>query len=256
MGFLNRRARLADIQEVYPLLPDSRKLLFFAPHTSGHYALMPLLSKLSERLSERGKITETHSVEDMRAEVASLSLKLMRLKVPKAERPLLDSLLRMKDAEVRIGILCRMLDSQPDALLAEMHALDQDYGLTDRFGRASGHYRLPGTRILYPIDFMAEYISAIDRGLEALGHQGSEALAKAKALIAAGGIGDGMARMLDFVGKNAFRAILFRIPAAASDPGLEIEPATVFEMEFGFRLSKYHTLSDGEIEGLASALGG
>ncbi|HSB47038.1 MAG TPA: hypothetical protein VLD37_03425 [Candidatus Bilamarchaeum sp.] len=251
MGLVRHAPRFGQIREVFPLLPASDKVVFFAPHTSEHPALMPLISEISETLAGRGRKAETHSVENMREAVSSISFRLRRLKLSKAEIPMLDSLLRMKDACIRLDILFRIMQDEPGAVVAEMHALRGDYGPGDRFGEGERFFRIPGTRILYLKDYLEEYAAAITKGREALSVRGSEGYARA-AEIAGAGSSEAEARLrLARLGENIRRAILLKIPALPGGPGPAEGCVTRFEMDYGV-LSGHHTLSGWEAGELAS----
>ncbi len=143
------RPRLRDVEECQPELQKSGKVLFFAPHTSERMATLPLISRLSKGLGEAGLECQTHSIDDMNAQVLSVSAHLSSERFSRRERKALDGMFRLKDAMTRLSIACRMLIANPDALLLEMHALDRDYRESDRFEGSGYFYRIPGARVLY-----------------------------------------------------------------------------------------------------------
>ncbi len=257
MGLFGERSpRLSDVLEAQLGLPKSRKMVFFAPHTSERMATIPMISDLTESLRKGGVECRTHSIEDMRDHVISLSVQLSRLKLPKAERGMLERLLRLKDASLRLGLLCRILEANQDARLLEIHALDRDYQLADKFPDADSFYRLHGCRILFLRDFLGEYTRPFGSGMRLLETLESGKLATAAGIIgldkskireqAAGGLG--------YLGRNAMRAALIKIPAPCPDRFDDIEGLTRFEKAHGLSMSNSHTLDEDEIAFLARSL--
>jgi hypothetical protein len=259
MGWFSERApRLGEVQEAQLMLIKRRKAVFFAPHSSERLATIPLISGLSKRLERSGVGCQTHSIEDMRENVISLSVQLARLKLPKAERANLERLLRLKDAKVRLDLLCRIMKANPDAMLLEVHSLDKDYQLADRFESAKSFYRLPGSRVLVLRDFFGEYVRPVSGGIRLLETMGTDGMRKAARIIgldAAAGRERAMGQ-LTYLGQNIERAALIEIPAPCTgvpEPG-EIRSLTRFEIAYGISMSGSHTLADGELDLLASAL--
>jgi len=257
MGLFGERIpRLSDVPEAQFGLPKSRKIVFFAPHTSERMATFPLISDLTDALRKGGVECRTHSIEDMRERVLSLSVQLSRLKLPKAERNVLERLLRLKDASLRLGLLCGILEANPDARLLEIHALERDYQLADKFPDADSFYRLHGCRILFLRDFLGEYTKPFGSGMRLL-----EALESGKLAKAAGIIGlDKSAirhlaeRGLGYLSQNARRTALVEIPAPCSGPQEDVDDLTLFEVAYGLSMSGHHTLGDDDIAFLARSL--
>ena len=248
--------RLSDVLEAQLGLPKSRKMVFFAPHTSERMATFPLISDLSEALRKGGVECWTHSIEDMKERVISLSVHLSRLKLPKAERGALERLLRLKDASLRLGLLCGILEANPDARLLEIHALGRDYQLADRFPDADSFYRLHGCRILFLRDFLGEYTKPFGSGMRLLETLESGKLVKAAGII---GLDKSLIRRLaekglGYLSQNARRTALIEIPAPCSGPTEDVDNLTRFERSYGLSMSRRHTLDEGEIAFLAGSL--
>lgn len=257
MGWFGERApRLGDVRESQPQLAKSRKAVFFAPHTSERMATLPLISKVSERLERCGVSCTTHSVEDMREHVISLSVRLSRLRLGKDEMPVLERLLRLKDASIRLGIVCRILEANPDAMFIEVHSLDRDYRTADRFPYADYFTRLPGTRILFLRDFPGEYFRPMATGARLIGSIRNGSLREAIGFIGLeqGYIERQSIAQLGYLSKNAHRSSLVEIPAPSSMAKEDEGRLTPFERCYGLALSSMHTITDGEIDALAKTL--
>ncbi|MEW6722429.1 MAG: hypothetical protein AB1324_04150 [Candidatus Micrarchaeota archaeon] len=255
MGLFGRKERLRDVPEVQPLLKKAGKVAFFAPHTSEHPAVMPLISELSAALRGGGRECETHSIEDMRAAVASISLRISRLRLRREELEGVERVLRMKDAIVRLGIAIGVLAADEKSLLVEVHALPGDFALGDRFGMGAYFYRVPGTRILYSRDYAGEYAVPIRLGMEALSRIGSGRFVKAACIAGAdlGEAADALALIPDLE-HRASRALLIEVPAPFREPDDWVPSETEFGKCYGANLSGFHTLAHWEMERLLETI--
>lgn len=257
MGWFTERApRLCDVRESQPQLAKSRNVVFFAPHTSERMATLPLISEASMRLEKCGVSCATHAVEDMREQVISLSVKLSRLKLGKDAMPTVERLLRLKDASIRLNIACRILEANPGASFIEVHSLDRDYQLDDRFPHAEHFFRLPGTRVLFLRDFPGEYFRPLGTGARLVGGIRGGGLMEAARIIGidSGSIQRQASAQLGYLGDNAGRAALIEIPAPCACSKEDEGRLTRFERSYGMNLSGSHTLMEQELDSLAAAL--
>ena len=255
MGFWTRKPRFREVPTVAPELPRPKKVIFFAPHTGEHPAVMPLVSVLSEKLSRRGIEAETHSVNDMGERVREISGRLRKMPFRDRDKEMIDALFRLQDAHIRLQILGRLLAENPEANIIEMHALDRDYQEKSVFTMKEWFYRIPGTRVLHLGDLKGEYRIAIDDGLET-----ADKLCVAGALPLFSldvpkirGMAPGLLRTLE---ENLHRTIMIEIPAPAHCNCEGVPALTVFERNYGYSFSEPHTLGDVDVYGILHAITG
>lgn len=250
----SRKTRFRDMPAMPPEAPRSKSIAFFAPHTSEHPAVMPLISELGERLGSAGSSTETHSVDNMRDSVLSLSAKLNPFRFSKKGKRALESFFRMKDAVFRLQVLEGILKEDPGKIVVEMHALPKDYKMDEQFPWADYYYRIPRTRILFPRDLRAEYEVPIREGMSQLGNDAEESVSFAKRLLGLEQMDRREAEaILACLETVLERTLLIEIPAA-SKPGMDMLVHTEFEMNYGIRRSEAHSLRTSEIQELLSLL--
>lgn len=248
----DKAPRFRDMEKGGPRIKGKR-MLFFAPHTSESAATLPLISDLSEMLERKGVSCEAHAVVDMKARLLSMSAKLARIGFTEGELAKLDVMFRLKDAELRLGILTSLLQSEPSAALLEVHALDKDYMREDEFRYCDYFYRLPGTRAIFLKDYLAEYSIPVERGMELMGSKLGKRL-----MLAAGIIGLDVERYrleqsLEFLEQQLHRISLMEIPAP-SDTNDGRTRMTRFERAYGYSSSLKHTLTKKEVATIAEAL--
>jgi hypothetical protein len=256
MGWGSGRRKLRKIEERQPMLQDARKIVFFMPHTSDQPAITPLLSDIREALGKEGVPSETHSVEDMKTTVFSMSLKLSKMRLSKGEREGVERLFRLKDSFARLRIACRILRSEPDALLVEAHALERDYHYGDKLESAAGYCRIPESRILFLRDFLCDYELPIRQGLETMDAGVSGRVRAASEIIGIDELTIGIEAplLIGTLKSNLRRCLLVRIPAPAADNMEGVKAATDFERRYGFGMSLCNTLEECEVKALALAL--
>jgi hypothetical protein len=256
MGWLSHKPILRDVEERVPSLPRMLKTDFFAPHTSEHPATMPLISTVSHALEGKGRHCETHSIEDMRSAVFSESVKLSKIKLADKDKAALEKMFRLKDALSRLRIVCGLLDADPEARIVEVHSLDADYRLDDRFQNADCFYRLPGSRILFLRDYIAEYLVPVRNGMELTDARLGTNLQIARAIIGMDrkGIADDAPRMLENLENNIERLILVEIPAPSYDGFQDMEVATRFQRSYGLSMSMHHALEVRDVQAFADIL--
>jgi len=245
-----------EVQQRMPRLQKSKNFVFFAPHTSEHPAVLPLISELSGRMGKASISSESVVIEDMRESVVSVSSKLSRIRWAGREREALEKLFKLKDALVRLEAVTRMLTTCPQAVLLEVHALDRDYDDMDPFGCAGHFYRFPNTRVLYLRNHTEEYEVPIVLGTEALAGGQGKATRALKDML-----GLDIARVrkeapgkLEMLGQNAGRILLMEIPAPVAALPEDFNAITRFETAYGYGLSLRHTLAQNEIDSVFSAL--
>jgi hypothetical protein len=232
-----RKQRLRDVEERRPTLPKFRKIVFFAPHSSEHPAVLPVIKTLSKRLQDDGFSTETHTIGDMKVQVRSISSQLAGMRLSKMEKSQLDAFFRMNDALRRSELLSDILTNNPEANVLEMHALPEDYQYDDKFPWIPEFFRIPGTRILFLKDLMSEYMVPLEIGIAALKSR-SNRLAHAVSLL---NLNYGNAtEHLKQIRANLTRMLLVEIPASAEHDESKVH--TSFERSYGLGLSMQPTL--------------
>jgi hypothetical protein len=252
--FWQKKPIFKDIPAKRPELPRTRKVAFFAPHTSEHPAVMPLISKLSKRMNVKGIQTATHSVEDMKDAVLSVSAKLMPLKFSKDERAKLEVLFRMKDAVCRLEILSRILSETPDTNIIEVHALPHDYLGNEQFQWVDYFYRVPGTRVLFPRDRIGEYATPLKKGMETLDNGTGKNISLAIGLLdLSSRRRDELEALLQFLEQNISRTLLIEIPAPSTRQ-VEGIMHTSFESNYATRISEANNLRIYEVDDLVEVL--
>ncbi len=254
-GWLRRSPLFRDIEERELRLPKGGRVEFFAPHPRDQLATMPLISELSGALNAIGVETETHSVEDMKSEVLSISLKLRRLGLSKKELGEADALFFLKDAIIRLELVSGLLERNPGCAVVEVQALERDYCGPEPFAEAPLFYRFPGTRVLHLRDYAGGFLADIRKGLEVLesphGRLGKAAGAFG---MTPGALRLELPGLLDSVHEGRGRAAMVCIPADSFTVEQWTENETRFEMKFGEGMSRKHTLCPADIAALASAL--
>ncbi len=256
MGFWKLKTpKFRDVEEKRPALPRPEKVIFFVPHSAEHPAVLPLVASLSEGLGKHGIASATHSIEDMRERVQSLSQKLRCFRFTTAQKQELDALFYLQDAYERLRIVNRLLALHPAANIVEAHALDRDYKQNDRFSMKDWFYRIPGTRALYIKDLKAEYTGAIDEGLalaekscipEALSLFGFDIVEMAGSL-------PGLLKMLE---ENLYRTIMLEIPAPSHCNCDGIPLNTRFERNYAYSFSQPHRLAAEDMAGILDVIRG
>ncbi|MFH1685259.1 MAG: hypothetical protein ABH983_03040 [Candidatus Micrarchaeota archaeon] len=252
--FWQKKPIFKDIPAKSPELPRTKKIAFFAPHTSEHPAVMPLIAKLSKRMNAKGIQTTTHSVEDMRDAVLSVSAKLMPLKFSKDEKATLEVLFRMRDTICRLEILNMILGETQDTNIIEVHALPHDYLGNEEFQWVDYFYRIPGTRVLFPRDRIGEYATPLKKGMEALDNDSEENVDRAIELL--GLIGrerSGLEELLQFLEQNISRTLLIEVPAPSTHQ-VEQKMHTSFESNYTTRISGANNLRTYEMDDLVMAI--
>ena len=251
--FWKRKPRFRDIPAKAPELPKTERIAFFAPHTSEHPAVMPLISKLREKLEPRGIGTETHSVDSMRDDVISISAKLRQYKFSREGKAALESFFRMRDAERRLCILEGILGQEPGKLAVEVHALPMEYFGNEHFPLIGQYYRVPGTRVLFPRELKSEYEKPILLGMAHLESNGEDALSFAKRLLCVNhDDAEAMLGKLDIILK---RTLLIEIPAT-SKQDMETGVNTEFERSYGIGISESSSIAGFEIDELVALFSG
>jgi hypothetical protein len=251
-GWLARGTRLRDIEERELGIRKGASVGFFLPHTRDRNATLPLVSELSEGLRAKGVMAATHSVEDMKAEVLSISARLIRMRLRARDEEAVDSLFLLKDAERRLSVVCGILRSDPTANVLEIQALGRDYGEADRIEDAGSYSRLPGTRVLHPRDYAGGFARAFREGISTL-RQAAGRVAAAAGIIGPPGGEEWLGGMLDMLAENARRCALILIPAPSFDV-MELAGPTGFGRHYGEGMSKEHTLSPRETAAILDAL--
>ena len=247
--------RLCDVQERQPVLGGTGKVVFFAPHSSERMATLPFISEVSAKLHQAGRECGTHSIEDMKDSVIFLSARILRLKLSKKELGGLDALFRMKDAAIRLSLLCSILKGNPGASVLEVHALGRDYSGKDSFPHADCFFRLPGTRVLYRKDVRGEYEAPIGTGLDVLGMMDARLKAAATMLsLDEARMREETAGELRHLCDNLHSTMLLEIPAPRMECDVDINAITIFERDYGFASSRRHTLGSEDIEVLSKTL--
>ncbi len=260
MSFFKKAPRLMDIEERPLGMQKRRGVGFLLPHTRDHLALMPLVSGISKGLRAKGIAAETHSVEDMRGQVISLSVRLSAIKFRKKERGALETLFELRDALVRLMLACSILAVNPGGNLVELQTLGRDYRLGDRFAAASGYFRLPQTRVLHAKAYLATFEEPIGRGIRLLGAAGGdERLSKAARIFSLeeSRVRPEAGEGLGFLSRNLSRAALISIPAPCFDNPYEERERyhfTEFEREYGEGMAAANTLGDEDIKAILAAL--
>lgn len=248
------KPRFRDVQPQELSMPRASKVAFFAPHTSEHGATMPLISRLSERLASHGVESRTYSIDDMRDRLRRISASLSQMRFSKPERMMLETLLRMNDAIIRLGLLSGILQNEKGANVVEVHALDRDYQAEDRFEHKDLYYRLPMSRVLYARDFQREYSVPVREGLLALERISGPMIEAARLLdLDPARIRQQSRDEIGLLGANAGRLALLEVPAPVRGTG-DIGTLTRFERSYCINISMAPTLRDEDIGRLAKAL--
>ncbi len=245
-----------EVVQRTPNLQKSKEFMFFAPHTSEHPAVLPLISELSERMRQSGIKNESGTIDDMRENVIAISAKLSRIWRAGKERDTLERLFKLKDALVRLDVVANMLASRPKAALLEMHALDRDYDDMDRFDWGEHFYRIPDSRALYAKDYFSEYKTQIKQGLEAMVDGRGKAATALKEILELhiNRLVEEVPGKLEILEKNARRTLLMEIPAPATVLLDNPSPMTAFESTYGYKTSLKHTLAEQDIDSVLSAI--
>ncbi len=254
-GWLRKAPRFCDVEERGLCLQKCGRVEFFAPHPRDQLATMPLISGLSEALNGKGVETETHSVEDMKSGVLSISLKLRRLGLSRKELEEADALFLLKDAVIRLELVSGLLGRNPGCAVVEVQALDKDYCGKEQFAEASLFYRIPGTRVLHLRDYAGGFLADIRKGLGVLeAPHGRLGRATGAFGLSSESLRMELPALLDSIHEGRSRAAMVCIPA---DP-FNVEPwtgeETRFEMVFGEGMTRKHTLGPADMAALASAL--
>ncbi len=252
--FWQKKPIFKDIPAKSPELPRTKKVAFFAPHTSEHPAVLPLISKLSGRMERLGIQSTTHSVEDMRDILLSFSAKLMPIRFSKDEKAILEALFRMRDTICRLEILSRILSETPDANVIEVHALPHDYLGYEHFQLVDHFYRIPGTRVLFPRDPVGEYSAPLKKGMDGLDNGSGENISLAVKLLdlkrRTRGELEALLRNLE---ENIGRTLLIEIPAPSFRQSEQIMH-TAFESNYGTRISDANSLRNYEVDDLMAEI--
>jgi len=252
--FWQKKPIFKDIPAKSPELPRAKKVAFFAPHTSEHPAVMPLIAKLSRKMEAVGIGSTTHSVEDMRDAILSVSAKLMPIKFSKDEKAKLEVLFRMRDAICRLEILNRILEQAPDANIIEVHALPHDYGGYEPFQLVDQFYRIPGTRVLFPRNHLDEYALPLQRGIEALENGSGDNIKRAVELLDLRcSVRGETEALLQHLEENIGRTLLIEIPAPSVRQTEKIMH-TSFESNYAIRISEANNLRTYEIDDLLAEI--
>ena len=220
-------------------------------------ATLPFISEVGQELHKGGTGSTTHSVEDMRECVLSLSAQLRRIGIRRRELPLLERLLHLCDASSRLHRITTMLGKHPNAMLVEVHALERDYRLSDRFEWGNHFRRLPSTRVLFLASYLEEYALVLGRGAELIKTLDGARLRQAASAIGldSGDIRAQAASELPFLEANLPRCALIEIPAPCMPPREDTAGMTRFEVSYGLSISAPHTLTPFDIASLAADLG-
>lgn len=244
-----------EVMQRAPSLQKSREFVFFAPHTSEHPSVIPLISTLSERMGKGGIATESMVIEEMRESVIAISSRLSRIWGAGKERDTLEKLFGLKDAVVRVEAVARMLASRPESALVEVQTLDRDYDDMDRFEPGNGFYRIPNTRVLYARDYAGAYETQVAQGIEAAESRGKAATAlKGMLALDIARLKHEVPAKIEMLRQNAGRTMLMEMPAPVGALPDESHPTTSFEATYGYRISLKHTLASHEIDSVFAAL--
>ncbi len=252
--FWRKKPIFKDIPAKSPELPRAKKVAFFAPHTSEHPAVMPLIAKLSDKMKALGIDSTTHSVEDMRDNLLSISAKLMPVRFSKDEKARLEVLFRLRDTICRLEILSMILEQTPDTNIIEVHALPHDYLGYEPFQMVDHFYRVPGTRVLFPRDPVGEYALPLRRGVEELDNGSGENVSMAiKLLDLNDRTREELVALLGHLEENIGRTLLIEIPAPSFSQSDQIMH-TPFESNYAIRISEANNLRQYEIDDLMAEI--
>lgn len=248
--FWQKKPIFKDIPAKSPELPRTKKVAFFAPHTSEHPAVLPLISKLSRKMEALGIQSTTHSVEDMRDTLLSVSAKLMPIRFSKDEKAKLEALFRLRDTICRLEILSKILNETPDANVIEVHALPHDYLGYEEFQWVDYFYRIPGTRVLFPRDPIGEYAAPLKKGIDELDNGSRENISLAiKLLDLKRRTREELEVLLQQLEENIGRTLLIEIPASSFRQNEQIMH-TSFERNYATSISEANSLRSYEVDDL------
>ncbi len=268
-----KKSRFRDVSIRPVSLKKADKVVFFAPHTSEHFATGPLISRLSERLKKEGKEVKKEVIEDMRLRVLRTTCQISEKDVPRDPK-LIEKLFRLEDTWIRLQKLGELIERNPDGVILEVHALDKDYYDKSEFLWVDYFYRLPDTRVLVIRDLMKEYEYPIKEGLKSIDSADERHMAIVGCFseLVLKRVAEEYSKLLGILSDNIERVSMIEIPAPSYSKirrtGIGLIdrmimryfdlPAhlTKFEEAHGISVSMEAKLTDADIDGILKMISG